>query len=243
MLLYIVAQSQPRVIKLYIMEVKLPEIRKSEVLRYLGYNGQDLGSALEEQLQRCIDAVASSARPRLTYRIFDVRNSEIEGLSLKGNEIRELLKSSKQAIIMAATLGAEAEALLRRTEVTDISDAVIMDSAQSVAIESVCDAFEAKMRIFYREENLYLTDRYSPGYGDLPLNSQKLLMDVLQTEKRIGLAATASNMMVPRKSVTCIIGISDRAQKLQRSGCSTCMMAEKCTYRKQGRVCNGQNDT
>ncbi|MBQ2527349.1 MAG: hypothetical protein II544_01225, partial [Spirochaetales bacterium] len=98
MLLYIVAQSQPRVIKLHDMEVKLPEIRKTEVLRYLGYNGQELGSALEEQLRRCIDAVASSARPRLTYRIFDVKNSEIEGLKLEGNDIRELLKSSKQAI-------------------------------------------------------------------------------------------------------------------------------------------------
>ena len=243
MLLYIVAQSQPRVIKLHDMEVKLPEIRKTEVLRYLGYNGQELGSALEKQLQHCISEVASTARPRLTYRIFDVSNSEIEGLKLEGNDIKELLKTSKQAIIMAATLGAEAEALLRRTEVSNMSDAVITDSAQSVAIESVCDAFEAKMRIFYREENLYLTDRFSPGYGDLPLDSQRLLMDALQTEKRIGLAVTPSGMMVPRKSVTCIIGISDRAQKLERSGCSTCMMAEKCTYRKQGRVCNGQNHT
>ena len=225
------------------MELKLPEIRQSEVLRYLGYAGQKMDISLEKQLQRCIGLVASTARPRLTYRILKVDNSGIEGLKLGGNDIRELLETSKQAIIMAATLGAEAEALLRRTEVSDMSDAVIMDSAQSVAIESVCDEFEARMRIFYREENLYLTDRFSPGYGDLPLDSQKMLMDALQTEKRIGLTVTPSGMMVPRKSVTCIIGITDRAQKLQRSGCATCMMAGKCVYRTQGRVCNGQNDT
>ena len=129
------------------MEARLPEIRKEEVLRYLGHRDQEIDSALESQLERCIRAVLSSARPRLTYRILPVTDSEIDGLNMGGNDIKSLLSSCNQAIIMAATLGPEAETLLRRTEVSDMADALIMDSAQSAAIEGVCDDFESQMRL------------------------------------------------------------------------------------------------
>ena len=221
------------------MEARLPEIRKEEVLRYLGHRDQEIDSALESQLVRCIRAVLSSTRPRLTYRILPVTDSEIDGLNMGGNDIKSLLSSCNQAIIMAATLGPEAETLLRRTEVSDMADALIMDSAQSAAIEEVCDDFESQMRLSLRKDGLYLTDRFSPGYGDLPLEDQKKIMDALDATKRIGLAVTPSGMMVPRKSVTCIIGISDKAQKLERSGCASCTLSGQCGFREQGRVCNG----
>ena len=225
------------------MEARLPEIRKEEVLRYLGHRDQEIDSALESQLERCIGAVLSTARPRLTYRILPVTDSEIDGLKMGGNDIKSLLSFCNQAIIMAATLGPEAETLLRRTEVSDMADALIMDSAQSAAIEGVCDDFESQMRLSLRKEGLYLTDRFSPGYGDLPLEDQKKIMDALDVTKRIGLSVTPSGMMVPRKSVTCIIGISDKAQKLERSGCASCTLAGQCSFREQGRVCNGQDNT
>jgi hypothetical protein len=141
---------------------------------------------------------------------------------------------------MAATLGPEAEALLRRTEVKNMADAVIMDSAQSSAIENVCDNFESDMRLQYRDRGLYLTDRYSPGYGDFPLESQKTIAELLVAEKRIGLTVTQNMIMVPRKSVTCIIGISDIPRKLERRGCLNCSAAGSCIYRSEGRICNAK---
>jgi hypothetical protein len=220
------------------MEARLSDIPKDEVLRYLGYRGQSIDDNLKKQIENCIKAVKDCAKARLTYRVLPVKDSTIDGLELEGNDIRKLLEGCHLAIAMAATLGPEAEALLRRTEVTNMADAVIMDSAQSSAIENVCDNFESDVRLEYRKQGLYLTDRYSPGYGDLPLTSQKTIAELLVAEKRIGLTVTENMIMIPRKSVTCIIGISDKPRTLVRRGCDSCSSRDKCSYRAQGSVCN-----
>ena len=220
------------------MEARLTDIPVDEVLRYLGHDRQAIDGRLESQITSCIGAVLNSSRPRLTYRILDVHGGMPDGLNLGGNDIKTMLYPCKQAIIMAATLGPEAEDLLRRTEVLDMADAVIMDSAQSTAIENVCDNFEYEMRTSFREHGLWLTDRFSPGYGDMPLEDQKEIVAVLSAEKRIGLTLTPGNIMVPRKSVTCIIGISAGKQKLVRRGCAACTRRSSCAYRKGGSHCD-----
>ena len=219
------------------MEARLTDIPVKEVLRYLGHDRQAIDGRLERQITHCIDAVLRSSRPRLTYRILDVHDGCPDGLVLGGNDIKTLLYPCKQAIIMAATLGPEAEVLLRRTEVLDMADAVIMDSAQSTAIENVCDNFEFEMRLSFSRQGLWLTDRFSPGYGDMPLENQKEIVAALSAEKRIGLTLTPGNIMVPRKSVTCIIGISTEKQRLVRRGCAFCTLSPSCTYRKGGSHC------
>ncbi len=220
------------------VEARLTEIPRDEVLRYLGYRGQSMDDNLEKQIGICIQAVKDCAKPRLTYRIIGVSGGMPEGLALEGNDIRTMLEGCFKAIVMAATLGPEAEALLRRTEVLNMADAVIMDSAQSAAIENVCDNFESDMRIRFRDDGLYLSDRFSPGYGDLPLSCQSLMADFLVAEKRIGLTVTPNMIMVPRKSVSCIIGISETPRKLTRRGCDSCSASKTCTYRGSGRFCN-----
>lgn len=216
------------------MEARLTDIPIDEVLRYMGHGGQTIDCKLDEQISGCIRIVSETSKPRLTYTVVDVHNGTIDGLYLRGNDIKNLLIPCSQAIVMAATLGSEADAVLRRTEVLNMADALIMDSAQSVAIENVCDNFEAQMRTAYREKGQYLTDRFSPGYGDLPLDCQKIIISVLSADKRIGLTVTPGNILVPRKSVTCIIGISDRRQTLERRSCASCTLRRNCTYGKGG---------
>ena len=220
------------------MDARITGISKPEVLRYLGHRGQEIDAPLDSRIDRCIRTALRTARPRLTYRILEVENGNIKGLDLPGKDIAALLEGCQQAILMAATLGPETESLIRRTEVTDVADALITDCALSAAIENVCDNFEADMRLQYRAQGLFLTDRFSPGYGDLPLDCQNAVLQALDAGKRIGLSVTANNIMIPRKSVTCIIGISDTPRVLERSGCDICTNAESCTYRTGGRSCN-----
>nr|MCR5785210.1 methionine synthase [Eubacterium sp.] len=85
---------------------------------------------------------------------------------------------------------------------------------------------------------LYLTDRFSPGYGDLPLNTQNALCEALNTSRRIGLTVTKNHLLIPRKSVTAIMGISSVPVTLRKRGCETCSMFLDCDYRKDGITCN-----
>ena len=56
--------------------------------------------------------------------------------------------------------------------------------------------------------------------GDWDLGAQPLVLDLLQAPKRLGLTLTAGGMLVPEKSVTALVGISDR--KEEACGQSAC---------------------
>lgn len=220
------------------MKARLTKLNYNEILMYLGYRGQECPAELEEQIHRCMDEVTKVSEPRLVYRRLPVTNGEIKGFPLEGNDMQELLADCQEAVLLAVTLGPRVEQLLMRREITDMADAVIMDSCASTAIENVCDHFEFDLRDQLKQDGLYLTDRFSPGYGDLPLHTQLRLCEALNTTRRIGLTVTSNYIMIPRKSVTAIMGISDQPQKLRKRGCEVCSMFLNCPYRKDGVSCH-----
>ena len=55
--------------------------------------------------------------------------------------------------------------------------------------------------------------------------------------KRLGLTVTAEHILIPRKSVTAIIGLADHPLKKGARGCATCRMRETCMFRKGGTHC------
>ena len=222
-----------------IKKARISKPNTNEILMYLGYRGQEITADIKDQIKRCTAEALSCCNPRLVYKILPVYSGQIDTLPLEGHDIQALLESSEKAVVFAATLGSEAESLLMRSGVKSMSDALIMDAALSSVIENVCDNFEEDMRRVAKSEGLYLTDRYSPGYGDLPLTSQTLLCELLNTHRRIGLTVTPNHLMIPRKSVTAIMGMSVKEPTLRRKGCEVCSMFLNCDYRKEGKICNG----
>ena len=210
------------------LEARLTELNINEVLLYLGYRGQEIDDRVNKQIEDCIAKVKAAALPKLVWRRLPLRNGKLREFELEGRDIEELLRESSEAVIFAATLGAKVEKLMIRYEVSNMADALIMDSAASVAIENVCNNFEQDMRESLEKEGLFLTDRFSPGYGDLPLSTQKDMIASLNTEKRIGLTLSKSNLMIPRKSVTAIMGISKTKQIHRQRGCESCKMFRTC---------------
>ena len=67
--------------------------------------------------------------------------------------------------------------------------------------------------------------------------SQKNFLDVLNASKRIGVMATTGSILTPRKSITCIIGLSKEPVQQDKRGCNTCNLKGKCTFRKRGEHC------
>ena len=55
--------------------------------------------------------------------------------------------------------------------------------------------------------------------------------------RRIGLYVTDTFLMLPRKSVTAVLGLSDVPVTGKRAGCAHCALREKCEYRKRGVTC------
>ena len=209
-------------------------------LVYMGSRGRD-ASALMPLVYECAEELSREISPLYIYRLFPIcrKGTEIEvcgtELVLTGNSISEHLEGCDSCILLCATLSSGADKLIRRQEAFDMAKAFVTDCIASSAIEDVCDEAESEIKALLPGK--YMTWRYSPGYGDLPLDLQGTFLDVLNAPKRIGLNVTDSGMLVPSKSVTAIIGVSDSPLPRKRQGCLGCNMFENCSFRKGGYHC------
>ena len=216
---------------------RLTEISRAEALRYLGYRG-DFSGILPENLSRCEAVLRGVARPRAVWRLFGLEpDGALSGSSFRpeGESVRALLRDCDSVILMAATLGAEVDLLLRREARRDMADAALLDALANAAIENVCDnlCLDLARAVAPR----MLTPRFSPGYGDFPLAQQPAFCAVLDVSRRIGVSLTPGGLMVPQKTVTALLGVADHPPGPRAAGCSSCRLSDRCLYRKEGLSC------
>ena len=220
------------------MEPRLTGIDCGEALRYLGWRGGPVPEATRSDLERCAGLLLETARPRAVWRFFELLPGGAlggAGFCLLGEDVRALLRDCGRVILLGVTLGAEVEALLRRAQVRDMAQAVMLDACASAAVENVCDNLCEDLSAQVAPG--FLTDRFSPGYGDMPLSQQADIFRALDLTRRIGVGLTPGGLMIPQKSVTAVVGVADRPQRKRGHGCATCRAYESCAYRKDGGSC------
>lgn len=219
------------------------EINKEEVLRYLGYKGQDIDKNLCNTIEECREEIKKVITPRVIYSYKNIKISDdgveviTTNLILKGKDIKEHLKNSTECVLMAVTLGNEVERRTRLYEKTNLTKALILDACATTAVEEVCDIVENKVKEKASLSGMDITFRYSPGYGDLPLDIQNSFLRTLEAQKKIGLTVSENNLLFPRKSVTAIIGIVNGEIEKKKKSCKECSNYENCSFRKEGESC------
>lgn len=219
------------------MEARLTEIEPGEVLRYLGLRGT-ADEALSGQIARCTEKLREASSPRVLWRLFERAPDGIfigTGFRPEGKAVARHLEGCGAVILMAATLGSGVERLLRRAQAADMAEALVLDACGSAAVENVCDNLCALLA--ERFSPCSLTSRFSPGYGDFPLKQQRELFAVLDVTRRLGVTLSEGGVMLPQKSVTALIGVSEDERAARKEGCDTCPMGGSCAYRKDGERC------
>lgn len=151
------------------------ELNVDEALRYLGIGGQ-AAESIRASVAAVADKLTAAIQPRYTYRVCSLQKTEAgfllpeAELVLPGADAAKMLEQCDQAVLMACTLGTQFEALLRGEQARDMSRAVILAACGSAWVEAGCDQVEQELA--HCLPNRYRTDRFSPGYGDLPLSLQ-----------------------------------------------------------------------
>lgn len=210
-----------------------------EALRYLGAAAAP--ETLRRQVEQEAEALCAQVQPRYIYRVCGLERPDGEiclagtAVVLRGETAARMLKTCDQAVLLACTLGVRFDRALTAMQARDMARAVILDACGSALVERGCD--EAERELAARLPGRYLTDRFSPGYGDLSLSAQRDVCAALDTPRRLGLYVTESLLLNPVKSVTAVIGLSDRPQMARIRGCAYCRMREQCALRKGGKHC------
>ena len=211
-------------------------MRHSEVLRYLGYAGQTVTPELEARVDAACGLCSKLARPASVLSSY---RADALPLSLPGQSIAEHLQSAIEVVLFAVTLGHDIDRELRRLSVTDPLGQVLLDAAATAAVEREANRVEAQVRSDAAARGLFCSWRFSPGYGDLPLDVQASLLRTLNATRRLGITLTQNNLMVPTKSVTAIVGIHPNPQPGLASSCAVCELSEFCALRTRGGTCGG----
>ena len=218
------------------------KIDRAETLRYLGYRGQDIDSETLGRLERMTELCLKAAKPRYTYERYDFEVTDVgvhltgTDVTLCGNDLKAHLSGARELYLCAATLGHDCDRLTLRLEARSIADAVVFNAASVSLIEDVSNRAQAEINEKSAGKGLSVGGRYSPGYGDFPLTQQKDVLRLLRAEEKLGITLTDGFLMLPRKSVTGVIGLYEDKPE-ERVSCTVCSMREWCEFRKGGDHC------
>lgn len=164
-------------------------------------------SEIEALINECLIEVYRVASPRAVYletniELLDDDLVRFDFMEVKSHSLTVNLKACKRAYVFVATLGIEVDRMIEKYSKIIQSKATVCHAVGSALIESFCN---------YINEELFgknkATRRFSPGYGDLPLEIQTSILKALDAERKIGIIIGESLLMQPSKTVSAIIGI------------------------------------
>lgn len=182
-----------------------PPINQKEILRYL--NCAVLKDETQKLVNECLSQFCGEAVYKVCYIELPVCVSDsvcdFGAFAVKSKDLAKNLNGCKSVIIFSATIGIGVDRLINKYSRISPAKAVVLDAIGSERIEALCDRFCSDIKAQIGN----LKPRFSAGYGDLPIETQKKIFSLLQCDKKIGLTLNDSYMMSPSKSVTAFVGI------------------------------------
>ena len=180
------------------------EVDRRELLRYAGVRGDSPeSSALAE-------SVIAEASPLITLRLAyrEIKISELPLVGLDHPAILDRLAGCSSVILLAATSGIALDRLILRAGTTSPARALMLDALGAERVEAVIDRFTSDL--LASDRAVGVLPRFSPGYGRIPLEIQKIIFSLLDCPRTVGITLGDSLLMSPAKSVTAFIGIKER---------------------------------
>ena len=198
-----------------------------EVLRYAACR-EDSGEVLD--LARWAAGTAAPVlRPAVCWRELTVRTDGetvfLGPLQIRSRALSRNLRDCENAVLFAATVGLGLDRQIARYGRLSPAKGLLLQALGAERIEALCDAFQADVEAHRGPTR----PRFSPGYGDFPLETQREIFSLLGCAGKIGLYLNESLLMSPTKSVTAVIGLGGDACTVQ--GCRTCGKQD-CTFRR-----------
>lgn len=92
------------------------EIRQTELLRYLGWKGQEFDETLQNKLEEAAKRCLELARPRCVVKKFAISHDMriADDFALEGQDVAAHLAGCTELYLFAATVGADAEREISR---------------------------------------------------------------------------------------------------------------------------------
>jgi len=178
---------------------------------------------------------SSLLRPKVIYQEFAVEGVRHERLLLNGGQTLEgkllvqHLATAKTVCIVLCTIGEALERRVSRIWEANMVYALALDGVGSAAVEALANAACQYFEKQAAEKGMQVSIPLSPGMVDWPVEEGQPQIFRLLGEAGAAVRLTPSCIMIPRKSLTMILGIGAEMKSAGRP-CDICAMRERCRY-------------
>lgn len=212
-----------------IYNAQILKIDAAETRRYAGL--KKAANFDEKNISDACDEALLLLNVRGIYKIYnyDCKRHVVQSappFEIVGKAIEKHLAGCEKAACIAVTVGENIEnEVTRKFDAGQYVASVLLDAAATAAVEQAADELEKAIAREVAKDGFKMRWRFSPGYGDWQLDNQKKFFYVTGAPE-IGMQLTESLMLVPRKSVTAIIGLekifSNDKITAQKKSCANC---------------------
>lgn len=211
-----------------------PEYNIKEIMRYAGAPRPD-----ERVTELCREA-AEELRGKLSYRVcwcefpvsFNDGEVDLTFARVNSDSLKKNLEGCESIVLFAATVGIYIDRMIAKYANVSPSKSLMFQAIGAERIESLCDMFNHDIKIKAEKSGKFTKPRFSPGYGDLDISLQREIFRTLDCPRKIGVSLNESLLMSPSKSVTAIIGITDKKTVCAEDRCSACDNYD-CSFRSR----------
>lgn len=158
---------------------------------------------LESYIDRVFGACAPVYAVLRTELSADGARLSFGGIETESVSLVKLTEGCSSVLLCAMTLGIEVDRLIAREHARGNAEGFIIDAIASAAAEALAERVSSIAEAKYGRA----TARFSPGYGDLSLSVSEDILRLVDAERRLGIKTTVGGLMVPKKSITALIGV------------------------------------
>jgi hypothetical protein len=225
------------------MPIYNPAIKSFDMEEMKRYSGLTQCTKFPQHLldQACTEAQIIS-QPKATWQIYDY-NAETatimspKPLMLPQTVISKHLAKAFKVAVIAVTIGAKLEEQVSNYFTNnEYTLGLLLDAAGTTAVEIAADQACELIKQEVTKQGYATLFRFSPGYGQWDITVQPQILSLAHADE-INVTATPSCMLLPRKSITAVIGLTANVstnnlhQNIEISKCHQCQQVN-CLARK-----------
>lgn len=212
------------------------KITSKDVEDLMGFESENAPEPFPELIQQGLTKAETICKINGGYKLFtDIEiNHSTNTLRIENqifsptSIVFSHLKKSTSCILFVCTAGKEISDVARKSEINgDLLLGYVLDVIGSITVDKAMDMIEVEVEKEFNQQDLKISDRFSPGYCDWSVAEQQKLFALIP-RGFCGITLSDSSLMSPIKSVSGIIGVG---KELVKKGyqCNWCNDAN-CFY-------------
>jgi hypothetical protein len=217
------------------------DIDIEQVLLNIGYqSSRKLPARMVTLISDYVEHASYLVDSSYSYVIRDIEQvhgsyAVIEGsIVFESEVIAGLLENCSKVAVFLTTIGGYLEEMANQlAEDKFVLQAAVLDAIGSGAVEKLANTVQKMVGDEASTEGFYMSQRFSPGYCDWNVEQQRMVFQAMDGDS-VGIKLTEECLMLPRKSVSGIIGIGP-SEVAEYNPCRTCNKLDCAGRRKHSK--------